>query len=87
MKTSIVLQLRAYPVEAVDTRTGEHLTDTITLDKTSLQAAQIVGMDDKALICAKYHRCGFRVLSIGKPAKRAVTIDLGALAGQQGGAE
>ena len=52
-----------------------------------MQAAQIVGMDDKALICAKYRRCGFRVLSIGKPAKRAVTIDLGALASQQGGAE
>ena len=87
MKTSIVLQLRTYPVEAVDTRTGEHLLDTITLDKTSLQAAQTIGADDKALIFAKYNRRGFRVLNIGKPTKQAVTIDLGALASQRGGAE
>lgn len=87
MKTNIVLQLRTYPVEAVDARTGEHLLDTITLDKTSLQAAQIVGADDKALICTKYNRRGYRVLNIGKPTKRSITIDLGALAGKQGGAE
>ncbi|MEG0944621.1 MAG: hypothetical protein RSF86_13400 [Angelakisella sp.] len=87
MKTALELHLRTYPVEGVDTRTGEHQVDTITLDKTSLQAAQIVGADDKALIYSQYNRRGYRVLNIGKPTRRTVTIDLGALADQQGGAE
>lgn len=87
MKTTLELHLRTYPVEAVDTRTGEHLLGTITLDKTSLQAAQVVGADDKALIYSQYNRRGYRVLNIGKPTKRTVAVDLGALADQQGGAE
>ncbi|MDD2956023.1 MAG: hypothetical protein PHD67_06890 [Oscillospiraceae bacterium] len=87
MKTTLELHLRTYPIEAVDTRTGEHLLDTITLDKTSLQAAQVVGADDKALIYSQYNRHGYRVLNIGKPTKRTVAVDLGELAAQQGGAE
>ena len=74
MKTTYELTIRAFPVKIVDMRTGEVSTDTIVLDKQSLQAAQIVGESSKELIHRMYNRVGMRVLDIGKAQK--LTMDL-----------
>lgn len=76
MKTSLTLQLRAFPVRIQDTRSWEERTDTVVLDKSQLQAAQLVGQSSKELIHRMYSRQGFRVLSTGKPERREVCLSL-----------
>lgn len=76
MKTEIKISVRAYPVEIRDERSGEQKQDTIVLDKARLQAASLVGMDDKDLIFRIYNRQGYRVLEVGKPTKAEITVDL-----------
>lgn len=80
MKNEIILNLRTYPVVIEDTRCpGMVQDDTITLAKSQLQAAQIVGQSATELIYRIYNRQGFKVHEIGKPSKVAVTVDLGKL--------
>lgn len=76
MKTTYALPLRVFPVRIRDERTGAELTDTITLDKPRLQAAQLVGQGSKDLIRALYNRRGYWVLEIGKPRKATATVEL-----------
>ncbi len=84
MKNKIVLNLRTYPVVIEDTRNpGRVQDDTITLDKSQLRAAQIVGQSATELIYRIYNRQGFKVHEIGKPGKVAVTVDLDKLVEQQ----
>ena len=76
MKTTLTLQLRVFPVQVKDQRTGEERTESITLDKSQLRAAQLVGQSSKELICRLCERQGFEVLDIGKARKETVELDL-----------
>ena len=76
MKTYIEIAVRAFPVKVKDERNGQLSSDAIILEKSRLQAAQLVGIDSKELIYRIYNRQGFKVLEIGKPVKRDITIDL-----------
>lgn len=84
MKTEIKIQARVYAVILRDERTGETKDDTIVLDKTRVQAAQLVGMNDEDLIYRAFNRKGFRVLEISKPPRKMeLTVDLEQLAAEQ----
>lgn len=76
MKVMYSFQVRAFPVEIMDERTGEQSHDLIVLDKERLQAAQLVGQSSKELIERIYNRAGFRVLDIGKADKQTIECDL-----------
>lgn len=84
MKNIITISVRAFPVSLRDERTGETSTDMIALGKEELRAAQIVGESSTELIYRRYNRQGYRVLDIGKPIKREISIDLTELSRQQG---
>ncbi len=84
MKNEIILNLRAFPVTAHDHRTGQEAQIIVTVAKNQLQAAQVVGQSSKELIERLCDRQGYSVLEIGKPIKRAVTVDLLALFMQSG---
>lgn len=77
MKTELTIQARSFPVRLKDQRTGEERDDVVVLDKTTLQAAQIVGQSSKELIERLYEREGCEVLHIGKAEKREITLNLG----------
>ena len=83
MKHTITINTREYPVTLRDERTGEISTDMITLSKEELRAARIVGESSTDLIYRCYNRQGFRVLDVGKPIKREISIDLTELSQQQ----
>ena len=76
MKNEIKIAVRAYPVVMKDTRTGEVKNDTIVLEKSRLQAGAMFDLGDEDIICRIYNRQGYRVLEIGKPDKREITMDL-----------
>ena len=80
MKTAITLPLRVFPVKVRDERTGEEFPDRITLEKSRLQAAQLVGQTHEDLIYRLYNRRGYHVLEIGKARKVTATVELSALA-------
>ena len=85
MKTEVKIQVRAYPVELKDHRTGETSSDLIVLTKDILQAAGMVGMTNEDLIYRTYNRKGYKVLEIGAVQKREITVDLNKLYAEQGG--
>lgn len=85
MKTNIDIQVRAFPVTVQDGRSGEVIKDKIVLDKSQLQAAQIVGQSSKELIHRIYNRQGFKVLDIGIPTKRTINVNLEELYRLHGG--
>ncbi len=76
MKTEIKIQVRAYPVELKDHRTGETSTDVIVLSKEMLQAAGLIGLTDEDLIYRTYNRKGYKVLEIGTVHKQEIIVDL-----------
>ena len=76
MKNEIVLNLRRFPVTVRDDRTGETVESFITLEKSQLQACQLVGQSSTDMIYRLYNRKGYRVLEIGKPDKLAVALGL-----------
>lgn len=77
MKNKITLNLRVYPVTIEDTRRpGAVQDDIITLEKSQLQAAQVVGQSATELIYRIYNRQGYKVHEIGKPHKLPFTVDL-----------
>ena len=76
MKIEIKIQVRAYPVELKDHRTGETSTDIIVLSKEMLQAAGMIGMTNEDLIYRTYNRKGYKVLEIGTVQRREITVDL-----------
>lgn len=79
MKTTMSIHLRKFPVLVEDQRTGEKLKETVTLEKSQLQAAQLVGESSKELIERVCARRGFTVLEAGTPERLAVELDLGGL--------
>lgn len=82
MKTKFTLQIRAFPVTVGDERTKEVRQDILVLTKEQLQAAQLVGQSSKELIYRIYNREGYKVLEIGKPAKKGIPVDLEELYGE-----
>lgn len=76
MKTYMEINLRVFPVKIRDERTGLKMEDTIVLEKPRLQAAQLVGIDNKELIRRIYGQQGYKVLDIGKPLKQEIELDL-----------
>lgn len=77
MKTTTTIKALAYPVKLKDHRTGEHLEDTIVLEKSWLQICGKLDInDDKHLIYRIYNRKGFEVLEVGKRRKVQLTVDL-----------
>lgn len=76
MKTEITIQARAFPVVIQDQRTGDERSDLIVLDKSMLQAAEIVEQSSKELIYRLYNRQGFKALEIGKPVKCEIRVNL-----------
>ena len=76
MNNSINIQVRVFPVIAVDERTGVKSEGNIVLTKPQLQAAALVDMDYKQVIFRIYNRQGYKVAGIGKPAKHTITVDL-----------
>lgn len=77
MKTR--LQLRAFGVQLLDVRTGHTTEERFVTDKATLQAAELVGESANELITRHYTRRGFNVISINKPERREVTLDLAEL--------
>ena len=76
MRTTFNLNHRIFPVKVRDARPGEEKRDVIVLDKSWLQAAQIVGQSSKELIERNFSKQGFRVLEIGKAMKLPVELYL-----------
>ena len=72
----ITIEARRFPVTLRDERTGDIMQESIILDKQRLQAAQLVGQSSKELIQRFYNRKGFRVLEIGTPERRSLTLSL-----------
>ena len=80
MKTTLHLNLRAFYVVIEDTRRpGEVEDDIIVLDKSQLQAAQVVGQSSKELIYRIYNRKGYVVKEIAPAIKVPVELDLAGL--------
>lgn len=76
MKTEIKITVQAYHVELRDERTGGKKLDTIVLDKARIQAGALVGLTNEDIIYRLYNRQGYRVLSIDKPDKAEIAVDL-----------
>ena len=76
MKTDITIEARRFPVKLLDERIGCASLEYIVLDKRQLQAAQMVGQSSKELIQHIYNRQGFRVLEIGTPERRSISLNL-----------
>lgn len=76
MNVNVKIEVRRFPVDIRDERTGVVSRDYIILDKPMLHAAQMVGQGSKEIIWHFYNRQGFRVLEIGKPEKRSINISL-----------
>ena len=76
MKTEVKIQVRTYPVELKDHRTGEISSDIIVLSKEMLQAAGLIGMTDEDLIYRAYNRKGYKVLEVGAVHKQEIAVDL-----------
>lgn len=76
MNTNITIEVRRFPVDIRDERTGVLSRDYITLDKPMLKATCMVGQSSKELIQRIYNRHGFRVLEIGKAERRSISVSL-----------
>ena len=76
MKTEIKIQVRVYPVELKDHRTGETSADVIVLSREMLQAAGLIGMTVDDLIYRVYNRKGYKVLDVGTVHKQEIAVDL-----------
>lgn len=76
-KPEIIIHMRRFRVALRNEETGEEVTVFITLDKTMLQAAQIVGQSSKELIERYASSNGYDLLDInGQPDKLNVTLPL-----------
>ncbi len=76
MRTEYELHVRCFPTVIEERETGAQRCDYIVLDKSQLQAAQLVGQSSKELIHRLYGRQGYNVLEIGTPTKRTIGLNL-----------
>ena len=76
-KPETTIHLRRFRLALRSKATGEECEVFITLDKTQLQAAQVVGESSKELIQRFAAQNGYELLNIvGKPDKLSVTVPL-----------
>ena len=75
MHTELNVHLRAFHIRVSDPTYGER-GEVIVLDKSQLQAAQLVGQSSKELIDRICEKAGVSVLEIGKAEKCTVTLNL-----------
>lgn len=75
MHTELSVHLRAFHVRVSDLGHRER-DEVIVLDKSQLQAAQLVGQSSKELICRICEKAGMSVVGIGKAEKCTVTLNL-----------
>ena len=76
-KPETTIHLRRFLLALRSKATGEECEVYITLDKTQLQAAQVVGESSKELIQRFAAQNGYELLNIvGKPDKLSVTVPL-----------
>lgn len=88
MKTTTIIKALAYPVKLIDKRTGEHLTDTVVLEKSWLSICGKLDIcDDKHLIYRIYNPKGYEVAEIGKRRKVNLVVDLEQLYADHAGSE
>lgn len=88
MKTTTIIKALAYPVKLIDKRTGEHLMDTIVLDKSWLSICGKLDIcDDKHMIYRIYNPRGYEVAEIGKRRKVNLVVDLEQLYAIHAGSE
>lgn len=73
------LHLRRFAVTVRDRETGVNFKTFITLDKTQLQAAGLIGLSSKEVITRTFDAKGVDVVSIGKAERRTVSLNLEAL--------
>ena len=85
MKFEIHL-LRFY-AQVWDSETMENREESIVLSKDQLRAAGLIGLSSKEVIVRAFARQGLQVLSIGKPERRTVALDLDTLWECCGGGE
>lgn len=76
MKTVCTMHLRAFPVEIKDNRTGEKSVDTIVIDRDLLEKGQSINMNYEQIVCRLYNREGYHVISVGRPTRKTVDVDL-----------
>lgn len=79
MRSMYEFYIRAFPVKIVDERTGEAKEDIVTLEKSQLQAAQLVGQSSKELIARICKKQGYKLVDIGKAKKETVILFLDAI--------
>jgi hypothetical protein len=88
MKTTTIIKALAYPVQLIDKRTGEHLTDTVVLEKSWLSICGKLDIcDDKHLIYRIYNPRGYEVADIGKRRNVNLVVDLEQLYAIHAGSE
>lgn len=76
VKSEMTLVLRTFPLRLRDQRTGAEVEDTVTLEKSCLQAARLVGESSTEIITRLCRRAGYDVLAIGTPTKHTSVLDL-----------
>lgn len=82
MKNTITINVRVFPVQVHNHRTGKEAHITVPVTKEQLQAAQLVSQSSKELIERLCDRQGYTVLDIGQPHKLSMDIDLAELVKQ-----
>lgn len=80
-KNTIMIEARRFPVMAIKKDSQEPYSLHVTLSKTQLQAAQMVGQSSKELIHRICARQGYAVLEIYKAEKKTIPVDLDVLWG------
>lgn len=76
MENYISIEARSYPITAQHIETGEVLEDYCTISKEQSRASQLVGQSDREFISRMYDRNGLKVMTIGKPQKKTLRVDL-----------
>lgn len=87
MKTTYEMHLLRFYAQVWDSKTMENREESIVLSKDQLRAAGLIGQSSKELITRLFARKGLEVLSIGKPDRQTVVLDLDTLWECCGGGE
>lgn len=70
------LHLRRFHVDVRNPETGETFTNCAVVEKSQLQAAQLVGQSSLELITRAYAGKGYEVVRIGRADKLTVSLNL-----------
>lgn len=79
MKNVVTMEVRKFPLLLVKNDNQEAYSRHIVLTKEQLRAAQIVGESSKEVIIRLCTKQGYKVVNIGKPERKTLSLDLDAL--------